>query len=797
MEYRASDAGEVIDQRKLSVSVNTIFGGKGNDTIIFGNANVHGGAGNDVFQFLGGYGAVVYWESPTGIQVDLSNGTARDGYGSVDTLNGVMSVHGSGHSDTIIGNSGDNGFFGNGGSDTVTGGGGNDIFTYFGAKSTDATITYNMANDSFTVAKKFANGDRGVDTLTGISRIAFVGEGSDQITVERAAYVPANGFLRPAGPFSVNLPADSFMSQLKAGDFDGDGKPDLAILSQVGTGTAPGNFIFFKGKGDGVFSSMTKSLVPGGSLAINAGGRVLLDDFNNDKHDDIVVFNFGDDAPPFPGGLNSLFLSSLETGMLVDQSATLPRAPQLNHAGSSGDVNGDGYADLLVNTLSAGNQLYLNKGDGTFALRADLIPFSSTMLGGVAYARTNTQSGIIDVNADGYADIILGRWDNEFSAPASQVLLNDGKGDFTKMAPINLPGSGVSKEIILDVKAIDLNHDGRPDLMLSITNGGPQFYLTPFIQLLINDGGGRFHDETEARLPAAIQKQFGTGWIMELTNTDINRDGFDDILMTSASDTVASVLLMNQRDGTFRPTWSSGPGGRTVALDVNNDGMDDLLTYANGNAVADINVMGRIMTGTAASDTLRATRGNDKLDGGAGIDSVSYDGARTSFTIGRGNGGHVVTDKVNLHNVDQLVNIERIVFNDSVLALDIDGNGGQAYRLYQAAFNRTPDAGGVGFWISMMDRGASLASVAQGFVQAPEFVTVYGAQATNTEIINKFYSNVLQRPGEEGGIKFWAGVLDSKSATLAEVLAGFSESPENQANLIGTIGNGFSFQPFG
>ena len=415
-------------------------------------------------------------------------------------------------------------------------------------------------------------------------------------------------------------------------------------------------------------------------------------------------------------------------------------------------------------------------------------------LGGVEYARTNTQSGLIDVNGDGHADVILGRWDNEFSAATSQVLLNNGKGDFTKIAPIDLPASSIAKEIILDVKSIDLNHDGRPDLMLSVTNGGSTFYLTPSIQLLINDGGGKFHDETEARLPAAIQSQFGTGWIMELTNTDMNRDGFDDILMTSASDSVASRLLMNQGDGTFKPSWSSVVGGRTIALDVNNDGMDDLLTYANGTAIVDMNIMGRTLRGTATGDSLRSSRGNDNIDGGAGIDSVSFGGTRASFTITKGNGGYVLTDKVSLYNVDQLVNIERVIFNDSVLALVIDGNGGQAYRLYQAAFNRVPDPAGVGFWISMMDRGASLLSVAQGFVQAPEFVSVYGAKPSNTEIINKFYSNVLQRPGEESGIKFWAGVLDNKSASLAEVLAGFSESPENQVNLIGTIGTGFAFQ---
>jgi hypothetical protein len=74
--------------------------------------------------------------------------------------------------------------------------------------------------------------------------------------------------------------------------------------------------------------------------------------------------------------------------------------------------------------------------------------------------------------------------------------------------------------------------------------------------------------------------------------------------------------------------------------------------------------------------------------------------------------------------------------------------GGQAYRVYQAAFNRTPDLGGLGFWIGAMDKGVSLADVANGF-------------------------------------------------TLPEVLVGISESPENQAGVIGVIQNGIGYTPYG
>ena len=96
-----------------------------------------------------------------------------------------------------------------------------------------------------------------------------------------------------------------------------------------------------------------------------------------------------------------------------------------------------------------------------------------------------------------------------------------------------------------------------------------------------------------------------------------------------------------------------------------------------------------------------------------------------------------------------------------------------------------------------MDGGASLKAVAGGFVGAAEFKSVYGASPTNAQIVTRLYDNVLHRPGETGGYNFWLGVLDRRDGTVADVLAEFSESPENQAALIGVIGNGFPYTPYG
>ena len=166
-------------------------------------------------------------------------------------------------------------------------------------------------------------------------------------------------------------------------------------------------------------------------------------------------------------------------------------------------------------------------------------------------------------------------------------------------------------------------------------------------------------------------------------------------------------------------------------------------------------------TGSAGSDILIGYGGNDTINGGAGTDTVHYDGGRDRYIIAKADASMIITDKQGANGVDMLTAVERITFADTGVAFDGSGTGGQAYRLYEAAFNRVPDTGGVGFWISAMDRGNSLATIASGFVASDEFKLVYGSAPTNAQLVSKFYENVLGRPAEPGGYSFWLGVLDS------------------------------------
>lgn len=810
MEYHGTGSDDIIDQKELGLpDWTTIFGEAGNDTIRIGSTGAVGGAGNDTIIGSTPWSAAVYWTSPTGIRVNLAAGKVEDGFGGIDTLVNVHVVHATGHSDILTGSAGDDEFWGLGGSDTVTGGGGSDQFVYHGVKSTDASISYDAATDTFYVVKSFPNGDRGTDTLQGVHSILFTGDGSDGALLTRDHFVATGGFRSMREGFTIPFPANTGLSQVKDGDFNGDGKADLYIAIQAGSGTALAPLFLFQGDGAGHFADATATLFPTAPHMIVGGGRALVADFNRDGASDIFQLDFGDDAPPFPGGLNHLFLSVPGAGTIADASGSLTQPTALNHGGSVGDVNGDGYPDVVSNTLDEGNILYLNDGTGHFVTRTDLLPRATYEAYGQVWPYTNTASGIADLNGDGFADLVIGRWDADSSSTDTQLLLNDGTGDFTKAAPLVLPATGLANAIVLDVRTIDLNGDLLPDLMLSATTGGvgSAYYTTPYIQLLTNQGSGVFVDETAARLPADLQATFGNGWFMFLESVDFNHDGHADILASSAG-SISSQVLLNRGDGTFAPDWASAKDGRAVAADVNGDGMEDIVTLRGPAGTVTMNELpnghiyranfgGDTLSGSADDDTFYSGNGDDVLSGGAGRDLVRYRGASDHFTISRTASGFEVIDTSRAEGHDILSGIEHLVFADLNVALDLHGTAAQAYRLYRAAFDRPADLAGLGFWIKAIDSGTSLLQVAEGFLASAEFNELYGADRTNASVLTGIYRNVLHRAPDSGGFDFWMNALEQGHTNIANMLVAFSDSSENHAQVIGSIQNGIEYVPFG
>ncbi|MBI3729153.1 MAG: DUF4214 domain-containing protein [Burkholderiales bacterium] len=203
------------------------------------------------------------------------------------------------------------------------------------------------------------------------------------------------------------------------------------------------------------------------------------------------------------------------------------------------------------------------------------------------------------------------------------------------------------------------------------------------------------------------------------------------------------------------------------------------------------------LTGTASNDSFNGLAGNDVMNGGAGLDIALYAGKRADFNVTASGANFTVQDKTGAEGTDTVNQVERLQFADMSVALDINSTAGVAYRIYQAAFNRTPDLAGLGYWIGQMDKGQSLRDVANSFVVSDEFHRLYGNNPTNEQVINAYYQNVLHRAPDQAGLDYWLGQLATGKDTIATALAGFSESTENQAQVIAKIQNGIDFIPFG
>ncbi|SJM35142.1 calcium-binding protein [Mesorhizobium delmotii] len=105
-----------------------LIGADGNDFIDGGPGNdiINGGAGNDTIDGAGGNNTADYFDSPTGVTVDLSAGAASDGFGNTDSLVNFANIAASSHADDLTGSSESNFVEAREGDDTVEGGGGDD-----------------------------------------------------------------------------------------------------------------------------------------------------------------------------------------------------------------------------------------------------------------------------------------------------------------------------------------------------------------------------------------------------------------------------------------------------------------------------------------------------------------------------------------------------------------------------------------------------------------------------------------------------------------------------------------------
>lgn len=174
------------------------------------------------------------------------------------------------------------------------------------------------------------------------------------------------------------------------------------------------------------------------------------------------------------------------------------------------------------------------------------------------------------------------------------------------------------------------------------------------------------------------------------------------------------------------------------------------------------------------------------------VDGAKFSGKRANYSLVKTDAGYVFTDKVGSDGVQVVRTPFRLDFSDTSLAFDIDGNAGTAYRMYQAAFDRKPDPGGLGFWLKVLDAGTPSTELAAGFVASAEFKRLYGSAPSKEELVRAMYRNTLHREPDSGGFQFWVNALSS-GMTTEQMLQAFSDSPENRQQVAPAIALGIEY----
>jgi len=212
------------------------------------------------------------------------------------------------------------------------------------------------------------------------------------------------------------------------------------------------------------------------------------------------------------------------------------------------DVNGDGYADVLV-PIWNDNEIAILDGNADGSLSA---PQYVSVVGAYAVA-------VADMNGDGKADLIAIGSDNSQTTTVS-ILLGDGHGNFqpvTSQQTVNGPYPSV-------IGVADMDGDGQPDLVL---------YVEGALVWLKNAGGGNFAPPVTLATPA--YNLFALA--------DFNNDGKPDILYPLFNYTTGINtfhLLLNQGGGKFTDQVAAGLtgiSGPPTVIDFNLDGIPDLV----------------------------------------------------------------------------------------------------------------------------------------------------------------------------------------------------------------------------
>lgn len=452
------------------------------------------------------------------------------------------------------------------------------------------------------------------------------------------------------------------------GDFNGDGKLDMAVVDRTTNSVS-----LYLGNGDGTMQAPINTA----SLGIGAATYMATADFNKDNKLDLVLADQN----------SSQVVVLLGNGDGHFQAA---RSFALNSGGgfdvAVGDFNGDGVPDIAATSPIAQTVvILLGKGDGNFQ---PAVSFSAGLLGG---SPANLAVG--DFNKDGKLDIITSIG-GSYAAAGSSVSVLLGKGDGTFLSPLLVASNQSSGQLAV----ADFNGDGNLDW---VAGSATQMFLT----VVLGNGNGTFR--------AGVNYAVGQG--PEVAAGDFNKDGKLDVVTVDYPTAEVSVLLGNS-NGTFQPAIKTPVPGAYYGIavaDLNGDGNPDVVTGdSTGSSPRNVNVLLGKGDGTFAAPVRYSTGGSGEGqialgdfngDGKVDIAVVNQADSTISLLLGNGDGtfqaAKIVTPALASNG-----------FLGYLVAADFNGDG----KLDLAV----PDYGG-----SAAGKVAILLGNGDGAFQAPTFLT--------------------------------------------------------------------------
>ena len=334
------------------------------------------------------------------------------------------------------------------------------------------------------------------------------------------AFVLFNNITEPLNFRRVNLDTSTAAYDLSVGDANNDGWLDIIV------GTESGIVLFLNIENDDNFDKIELPQLGG------AAQQVAFVDSDNDGWIDIISLSFNVDV--------RVFMNKYGNGTFLEEGVIVMKGEYQRFC--VGDVDGDGFPDLMLAKYGGDIELLVNNGTGFGERNAEMLTPPQANL----YI-TSIEAG--DLNGDGMIDLAFRTYGDR--ASSNFMILNKGGGEFTEA--IDLPGgsSYTSGFVIADV-----NNDSALDIIIANQDGEDEVLLN-----LLPVDSSSFG--AALSLPGADRETFSM-----LALGDLNQDGFIDIVEGgNADDGQANQILLNNGEGSFlKKDAIDLPTGRTSNL---------------------------------------------------------------------------------------------------------------------------------------------------------------------------------------------------------------------------------------